>query len=247
MVENNFSFSSVASKAKVTYDVGLRSFMLGTYNYMALGVAFTGLVTLFFATNEALMKTLSFGPISLVILLALFALGFTAPRIIIGSRNIAFAHLAYWLYAGMVSVLISPLIYSFLNIEGGVMDIARAFFITAAMFGGTSLYGYTTRRNLQGMGGFLVMMIFGVIIASLVNIWFKSTGFSLILSYITVILFAVVTAYETQMLKMQYDAFYREGTGAVKRLGILGALMLYGSFINIFINILNIMALSRRS
>lgn len=245
-MSDNFSFSSVASKAKVTYDVGLRRFMLATYNYMALGIGFTGLVTLWLSLNPEIMRGLTTGFVPLVIFGVTLLLGWFAPRVILQSRSIATAHLAYWGYAAMVSVLISPLIYSFLSIEGGVADLARAFFITAGMFAGASLYGYITRRNLQGMGGFLTMVGIGIMLALVVNMFLKSSGFSLLLSFAIVVFSAIVTAVETQMLKQQYDVFYQAGSQMLSRLGILGALMLYGSFINMFINILQIIGLSRR-
>ena len=245
-MSDNFSFSSVASKAKVTYDVGLRRFMLSTYNYMALGIGFTGLVTLWLALNESVMRQLSFGIMSLVIFGATLALGVMAPRLILQSRNILTAHLAFWGYAALVSILITPLIYSFLSIQGGTLDLARAFFITSGMFAGSSLFGYITRRNLQGMAHLMFMLSLGILLALVVNMFLKSSGFSLILSFIIVGVSAVMTAIETQMLKQQYDSFYRAGPQMLSRLGILGALMLYGSFINMFINILNIIGLSRR-
>lgn len=243
---DKFSFSNVGSKANVTYDAGLRRFMLSTYNYMALGVAFTGVITLWLSLHPEVLRVIAQGPAMWVLFGATLLLGFFAPRIILQSRQLAVAHLAYWGYAALLATMISPMIYYFLNTAGGVADIARAFFITAGMFAACSIYGYTTRRNLMGLSLFLFMAVIGIMLASLVNLFLKSTGFSLILSYITVGIFAVITAYETQMLKGQYDEFNRAGGDMVKRLGILGALMLYGSFINIFINILNIMALSRR-
>lgn len=245
-MSDNFSFSSVASKSKVTYDVGLRRFMLSTFNYMALGVAFTGLVTLWLSVNTEIMRSLSLGIMSLVIFGATLLLGVFAPRIILQSRSIVSAHLAYWGYAAMVSILISPLIYSFLSVEGGVADLARAFFITSGMFAGASLYGYVTRKNLQGMGGFLALVSIGILIALVVNMFLKSTVFGLLLSVAIVVISALATAFQTQMLKQQYDSFYAAGPAMVSRLGILGALMLYGSFINMFINILQIIGLSRR-
>ena len=245
-MSDNFSFSSVASKSKVTYDAGLRRFMLSTYNYMALGIAFTGLVTMWLALNADIMRNLSFGIMSLVIFGATVVLGFMAPRVIIQSRSVVAAHAVFWAYAAMVSVLIAPLIYSFLSIEGGTMDLARAFFITSGMFAGASLFGYVTGRNLQGMWGFVGMMSWGILLALVINIFLKSSGFGLLMSFVIVGFSALVTAMETQMLKQQYDSFYRAGPQMVSRLGILGALMLYGSFINMFVNILQIIGFSRR-
>ncbi|MGI9462249.1 MAG: Bax inhibitor-1/YccA family protein [Alphaproteobacteria bacterium] len=246
-MNDNFSFSSVASKAQVTYDAGLRRFMLSTYNYMALGIAFTGLVTLWLAVNTEIMRSIASGIMLWVVFGATLLVGVMAPNIILRSRNIATAHLAYWGYAALVSALISPMIYSFLSIENGVYDLARAFFITSGMFAGASLYGYVTRRNLQGMAGFLAMAGIGLFIALLVSFFLKSTFFSLVVSFGIVIFSAVVTAFKTQLLKQQYDSFYRAGPAMLSRLGILGALILYGAFINMFINILRIMMLTRNN
>ena len=243
MAGNQFNaFSNAKSQSSVSYDAGLRSFMLRTYNYMALGVAFTGIITLFLSTNPALMQAIALGPAKWVIFIALLGLGWFAPKLIYtGSR--AMAHICFWAYAGLWGILIAPMIFSFLQVPGGAADIARAFFITAGMFAGTSIFGYTTKKNLGGLSRFFMMAVIGLLIAMVVNIFVASSGFSLLISVGAVLIFAGLTAYETQMLKVQYDQM--RNSPIVERLSIFGAFTLYGSFVTMFIHILNIMAIMR--
>ncbi len=241
---NYDAFSSAASDSAVRYDAGLRSFFLKTYNLMALGVAFTGLITLFMASEPQIMQTIAIGPAKWVVFIALLGLGWFAPKLIF-TKSVGLAHGAFWLYAGLMGVLISPMIAFFLNVPGGVMDIARAFFITSGMFAGASLYGMVTKKNLAGLGRFFMMAIIGVLIMSVVNMFVASTAFTTIISLVTILLFAGMTAYETQMLKAQYDQFSRGGDEQVGRLAIFGAFTLYGSFMTMFINILQLLAIMR--
>ncbi len=141
--------------------------------------------------------------------------------------------------------MISPFIYMFLQTPGGVMDIARAFFITAGMFAATSLYGYVTKRDLAPIAKFLFMAIVGLIIAGLVNVIFfePSTEFSLIFSGLAVLLFAGMTAYETQMIKNMYEEHL--GQDVISKMAVFGALQLYGSFVVMFIHILSIIGIMR--
>ncbi len=238
------AFATASSISATRYDAGLRSFFIRTYNYMALGVAFTGLITLFMASQPALMQAIAIGPGKWVVFIAMLGLGWFAPKIIF-SRSVAMAHGAFWLYAGLMGVLISPLITFFLRVEGGVADIARAFFITSAMFAGSSLFGYTTKKNLSGMGRFFMMATIGLLVMFVVNMFLGSSTFTVILSVVTILLFAGLTAYETQMLKAQYDQFQRMGDEQVGRLSIFGAYSLYGSFMTMFINILQLLAILR--
>jgi hypothetical protein len=230
----------VGTRAEI--DAGLRSYMLGVYNYMALGVAFTAIVTLFMAANPALMMTVAAGPMKWVLFIAVIGLGFFAPRLIF-SGNTALAHAAYWGYAGLWGLLISPMIAYFLAQDGGSL-VFRALAITAATFGATSLAGYVTKRDLSGFGSFFMMASIGIIIAMLVNVFFfQSTMFSLITSIGVVLLFSAITAYETQQIKEMYV----EGDMAsvAKSKSIFGAFMLYGSFVTLFVHILNILGIMR--
>ncbi|WP_422369404.1 Bax inhibitor-1/YccA family protein [Pelagibius sp.] len=219
-------------------DEGLRKYMLGVYNYMSLGVAFTGVVALFVATQPALLQAIALSPFRWVLFGGILLMGFVAPRIIT-TGSMAMAHGSFWLYAALWGALMSPM---FLLYTGDSM--VRVFFITAAAFAGTSLYGYTTKRNLAPLGAFFMMATIGILVALLVNIFLlQSELFHLGLSIVVVLVFAGLTAYETQMIKNMYE---QSDSGEVTtRKSIFGAFMLYGSFVTMFIWLLSIFGVAR--
>ena len=222
-------------------DEGLRAYMVRVYNYVGLGVAVTALVTMFMANNPELMMTVAGGPMMWVLFAGVLGLGFLAPRLIF-SGNAAMAHAAYWGYAVLWGLLISPMIYAYMAIDPGL--IFRALLITTATFGAVSLVGYTTKRDLTGFAGFFMIAIIGLLIAMLANAFiFGSTMASLVISSLVVLVFAGVTAYETQQIKSMYLA--GDAAGLVEGKAIFGAFMLYGSFITLFIHILNILGIMR--
>jgi hypothetical protein len=215
--------------------------MLKVYNYMALGVAFTAIVTMALAANPTVMSAVALGPMKWVLFAGILGMGFFAPRLIF-SGNTALAHACFWGYAAMWGALISPMIYYFFQTAGGDALIVRALLITAATFGGTSLYGYVTKRNLSGLATFFMMATIGLLLAIIVNaIFFQDVGFSLITSCLVVLVFAGITAYETQVIKQIYVA--SDGSAVTNQKAIFGAFMLYGSFITMFIHILNILGI----
>ena len=219
-------------------DEGLRKYMLGVYNYMALGVAFTGIVALFVATQPALLQAIALSPFRWVLFGGILLMGFVAPRIIM-SGSMAVAHGSFWVYAALWGALMSPM---FLIYTGDSM--VRVFFITAAAFAGTSLYGYTTKRNLAPLGAFFMMATIGILVALLVNIFLlQSELFHLGLSIVVVLVFAGLTAYETQMIKNMYHE--GDGNEVATRKSIFGAFMLYGSFVTMFIWLLSIFGVAR--
>jgi FtsH-binding integral membrane protein len=219
-------------------DEGLRKYMLRVYNYMALGVAFTGVVALLVAMNPEIMMTIALGPARWVMFIGILGLGFMAPRLMFGGSTVM-AQGAFWLYAGLWGALIAPMFYIYTE-----ASIVRVFFITAAAFAGMSLYGYTTKRNLSAMGSFLAMSTFGILIAVLANMFiFQSMGFHLILSVIVVVVFAGLTAYETQAIRNMY--LEQDGSELSERKAIFGAFMLYGSFVTMFIWLLQIFGVAR--
>ncbi|MDZ7626948.1 MAG: Bax inhibitor-1/YccA family protein [Parvularculaceae bacterium] len=222
-------------------DQGLRQYMLGVYNYMALAVAGTGLVSLAIAANPEFVQTLARGGIMRWLpFIGILGIGFIAPRVIFSGSKTA-AHGLFWLYAALWGVAIAPMLY-FFNQAGLAQEIYKAFFITAATFGATSLYGYTAKRDLSGMGTFLFMASIGLLIAIGLNAFvFKSTLMSLVTSGAVVLVFSAVTAYETQMIK----EMYREGSDTNDRASIFGAFALYGSFVTLFVHILNILGIMR--
>ena len=219
-------------------DVGLRKYMLGIYNYMSLGVAFTGAISLLVAMNPAIMQAVALGPFKWVLFIGIIGMGFIAPRIMM-SGSVMAAQACFWVYASLWGVLLAPMFYVYAG-----ADIVRALFITAGAFAGMSLLGYTTKKDLTAIGRFLAMATIGILIALLVNIFLlQSTGFHLILSIVVVLVFAGLTAYETQQIKNMYH----EGDGAdvAMRKSIFGAFMLYGSFVTMFIWILSIIGIMR--
>jgi FtsH-binding integral membrane protein len=219
-------------------DVGLRKYMLGVYNYMALGVAFTGIVALLVASSPAALNMIFGGPLKWVLFGGILLSGFVAPRIMTTGSVVA-CHTMYWVYAGMWGALIAP----YLIVYTGE-SLARVFFITAAAFAGMSLWGYTTKRDLAPMGAFLAMSTIGILIALVVNIFFfQEPGLQLLLSIVVVLVFAGLTAYETQMIRNFYNE--SDATDVQTRKSIFGAFMLYGSFVTMFIWLMTIFGVAR--
>jgi FtsH-binding integral membrane protein len=231
---------SVPSAAR---DAGLRSYMLSVYNYMASGVLLTGIVALLVANSSLMQYVVNpatgqatpifwialFAPLALV-----FALSFGINRISAGT-----AQGLFWLYAALVGVQFSTL---FLVYTG--VSIAQTFFATAAAYLALSLYGYTTKRDLSGMGTFLIMGVVGLFVAMLANLFFQSPAMNLAISAIGVLIFAGLTAYDTQKIKSIYFAVAGNGE-AMAKTAVLGALRLYLDFINMFLFLLRFMG-SRR-
>jgi FtsH-binding integral membrane protein len=211
--------------------------MLGVYNYMALGVALTAVVTLAVASSPAALAAV-YG-MKWLFFIATLGLGWFAPKLIF-SGNKTQAHAAYWGYAALWGLMLAPMVAHYLAIAP--IMVFRAFLITSVTFGATSLFGYVTKRNLVGMGAFFMIASIGIIIAMLVNaLIVGSTLMSLGLSVVTVLLFAGVTAYETQMIK---DMYYEGDLPGVQQgKSIFGAFALYGSFVTLFTHVLNIMGI----
>lgn len=222
----------------VAVDEGLRQYMLGVYNYMALAVAGTGLMSLFVASQQNIVYLVGGTPLRWVVLAAILGIGWFSPKIIFsGSRPMA--HAMFWIYAALWGLLIAPMLYAF-NQAGMAQEIYRAFFITATVFGTMSLIGYTTKRDLSGLAGFFIMATVGLLAAIILNLlFFKSELMSLVTSGLVVLVFSGVTAYETQMIK----SLYQEGSATNERASIFGAFALYGSFVTLFVHILNILGI----
>lgn len=220
-------------------DSGLRSYMLRVYNYMALGVALTGGLVFAMANDITLLQA-AFDA-KWIIFIALIGMGFFSHKIITMRSTVA-AHVFYWAYCALWGVLIAPMVAGFLQQDPAL--VARAFFITTGMFAGISLFGYTTKKNLSAFATFFMMASIGLLIAILVNVFFlQSTMFSLVTSGAVVLLFAGITAWETQMIKNMY--MENLGDSQITKYALFGALMLYGSFVTMFIHILNILAILR--
>jgi len=234
------SNTGVQGRAAAQIDEGLRSYMLRVYNYMGLGIALTAVITLYMATNVQLMATIAMGPMKWVLFAGVLGLGWFAPRLIMGGNTMV-AHAAYWGYAALWGLLISPMIAHFMGINGGQL-IIQALAITSVTFGSASLFGYVTKRDMSGLSGFFMMASIGILVAILLNVFFfQSTMFSLFTSIGVVLLFSGITAYETQLIKNMYSQHDDNGISQGK--AIFGAFMLYGSFITLFIHILNILGI----
>ena len=231
-----FMTGTAASQAYI--DVGLRNYMLRVYNYMALGVAFTGIIALLVASTQSLLEAVALGPLKWVFFIAILGLGWFAPRVMM-TGSMGAAQLCFWTYAGAWGALIAPM---FVLYTGDSM--VRVFFITSAAFAGLSLYGYTTKRNLAPLGAFFAMATIGILIALLVNMFLiQSSGFHMIMSFVVVLIFAGLTAYETQMIKnMYYEA---DSGNVVTRKAIFGAFMLYGTFVTLFVWLMQIFGVAR--
>ena len=230
----------------VDIDAGLRSYMLRVYNYMALGIAFSAIVTLALMSQPALMRTIAMGPMKWVLFAAVLGLGWFSHRIIY-SGNPVMAQGAYWLYCALWGAMIAPMIFAFVSRGAGEV-VGQAFAVTAVTFGAVSLFGYTTKKNLSAFATFFAIASIGLLVAMLVNAFLvKSTGMSLIVSCGVVLLFAAITAWETQEIKQMYveGAHNGEAAGYFTSSAIFGAFLLYGSFVTLFTNILNILGIVR--
>jgi len=213
------------------FDEGLRRHMLRVYNVMAAGLVLTGIVAFAVASTPALAAAIFGTPLKWVAMFAPLAfVMFFSFRI--ERMSAAGAQAAFWAFAAVMGVSLASV---FLVFTGA--SIARTFFIAAAMFGATSLYGYTTRQDLSRFGSFLIMGLIGVLIASLVNIFLGSTMLQMVVSIAGVIVFTGLTAWDTQSIKERYSAHHDHETGG--KLAVFGALSLYLNFVNIFQLLLN--------
>ena len=241
--------SSGGVSSQVDVDAGLRSYMLRVYNYMGLGVAFTAVVVLLLLNNPEVMRAVAVGPMKWVLFAGILGLGFFSHKVIYSGSSVM-AHGAYWLYCAMWGALISPMIFLFFAKGAGGL-VFKALALASITFGATSLFGYVTKRDMTGWGGFLSMATIGLLVISLGSFFFisdpgTSKTFSLVISCVVVLLFAVMTAWETQQIKDMYinAESYGGGENFIARSAIFGAFMLYGSFVTMFTHILNILGLT---
>jgi hypothetical protein len=217
-------------------DAGLRSYMLSVYNYMASGVLLTGIVALLFASSGLAAQVLM-TPLRWLIILA--PLGFVmAMSFGLNRMKTSTLQALFWAFSVTMGLSMSSI---FLVYTG--VSIAQTFFAVAAGFAGLSLYGYTTKRDLSGFGTFLIMGVIGLLVAMLINLFLQSTAMMLAISAIGVLLFAGLTAYDTQRIKSMYA--YVAGSDMMGKVVIMGALSLYLDFINMFMFLLQFMGQRR--
>ena len=252
--------ATTSTQTGVQVDEGLRSYMLTVYNYMCAGLVLTGLVAYYLFTQSTtgdaslaaksaagvpialkrgefltpLGAFLYLSPFKWVLMLAPVGMAlFLGFRIF--SMGVAGAQIMFWLFAAVVGASLSTIFMVF-----KLGSIANVFFITAAAFACLSLFGYTTKKDLSGMGTFLMMGVIGILIAMVVNIFLQSPALTFAISVIGVLVFAALTAYDTQQIKDSYYEYVGDAALASKG-AIMGALQLYTDFINMFQFLLNLM------
>lgn len=224
--------SSFASSTATSYDAGLRTYMVQVFNFMAVATGISGLVAFLVANSPALMSLIFGTPLMYVFMLAPigFVWYFSSK---INSISTAKAKSFLWIFSGLMGVSMASIFVVYTG-----TSIARVFFITASVFGAMSLYGYTTKKDLTALGSFLIMGVFGLIIASIVNLFLHSSALQFGLSLIGVFLFIGLTAYDTQRIKRNYYQF-AGNQEMVAKAAIMGALSLYMDFINLFMMLLH--------
>ena len=240
--------TQMRTQSRAEIDQGLRSYMLGIYNYMALGVAVTAIIVMATFTIPALGAAANV--LAFPAMIGLIGMGFFANRLLMGG-SVARAHVVYWIYVALWGIGIAPIVNRYLGIDPSM--VMTAFLSAAATFGAMSVWGYTSKRDLSGMGAMAAMALMGLLIAGLVNLvvaMFTGVGaatmmISMLISFGFVIFVSLITAWETQAIKEMYVE--AEGQEAVSRKSVFGAFMLYGSFISIFVNILQILGFMNSS
>ena len=226
-------FGAAASATDQAVDAGLRSYMLSVYNYMASGVLLTGIVALL-AFQSGFTASMVTSPLWFVVALAPLAFVLVLS---FGINKLSTAAMQglFWAFAVVMGLSMSTIFIRF-----GMGSIAQTFFATAAAFAGLSLYGYTTKKDLSGFGTFLIMGVIGIVVAMLLNAFiFQSPAMTLAISVVGVLIFAGLTAYDTQKIKSMY--FYVRGTDMMGKTVIMGALNLYLDFVNMFTFLLNLL------
>lgn len=212
-------------------DQGLRRYMLKVYNYMFAGLAVTGFVSYAVSTSEAMLNVLH-GGVGWLLFFVMLGIAFMMPARI-NRMQASTAQLLFMVFSVLMGASLSYIFVLYTQ-----SSIARAFFITATMFGSMSLYGYTTKKDLSAMGSILFMGLIGIVIASVVNIFMASSMMSFVISILAVIIFTGLTAYDTQRIKEIYYA--HDAVEVTEKKAILGAFALYLDFINLFTALLNL-------
>lgn len=227
-------FNINAKTAATSYDVGLRAFMIQVYNYMMAALALTGTVAWFagsseaywqfMAANQLLFWVIAFAPLAIVIFMGVRINHLSTPQ----------AQALFWVYSGLMGLSLASIFAVYTG-----ASVARAFFITSAVFGSMSIYGYTTKRDLSSLGFFLIAGVWGLLLASIVNIFLQSSGLQFAVSLISVVIFTGLVAYDTQKLRQVY---YSVGAGGAMlgKAAVFGALNLYIDFINIMVALLRL-------
>ena len=246
MAQFDSRYSQPTTVGRAGVDEGLRAYMLGVYNYMAMGVALTGIISyLVFSmavTTDpqtgakaltSLGQTLYASPLRWALILApiafVFFFAFRADKM-----SVSAAQTSFWVYCALVGASLSVLLLVFTG-----SSVANVFFITAAAFASLSIWGYTTKKDISGWGSFLFMGLIGVILAIVVNIFLQSPAIAFAISVIGVLVFAGLTAYDTQHIKDEYYLL-AGNSEAVAKASVFGALSLYQNFVGMFVHLLQL-------
>ena len=222
-----------ADARRAEIDVGLRAYMLRVYNYMCVALALSGAVAFVVSTSPALQQAIFGTPLMWVVFLAPLGLVFFLSARI-HKMSATAAQTTFWVFAGLMGMSLASIFIAYTP-----ESVTRVFFITAGAFAGLSLVGYTTKKDLSGMGTFLFMGVIGLVIAMVVNMFLGSSMLQLGISVIGVLIFAGLTAYDTQKIKLMY--YEGDGAEVATKKSIMGALKLYLDFLNMFIFLMHIL------
>lgn len=248
MVDQRQAFNTSTTQTRTKeFDAGLRAYMLSVYNYMASGVLLTGIVALMASQSPAMLQALfqlapykdsfaivGYTGLGWIALLSPFAF-ILAMNFGLNKMSSSTLKMVFFAFAATMGLSLSSVLLMYTG-----DSVVRVFFITSAAFGALSLYGYTTKKSLSGMRTFLMMGLFGIIIASVVNMFMQSSAMHFIISVVGVLVFAGLTAYDTQKIKEMYSQVSHNGELAAKT-AIMGATSLYLDFVNLFLMLLRLM------
>ncbi len=229
----NRKVMSRAQAEAAAVDVGLRAYMLRVYNYMCVALALTGAVAFYVSTSETLLYAIYGSPLKWVVFLAPLGLVFFLSARI-NKMSASAAQTTFWIFAGLMGMSLASIFIVYTP-----ESVTRVFFITSGAFAGLSLVGYTTKRDLSGMRTFLFMGVIGLVIAMVVNMFLASSGLQLLISVAGVLIFAGLTAYDTQQIKLMY--MEADSAEVTTKKSIMGALKLYLDFLNMFIFLMHIL------
>jgi len=229
----NRKVMSRAQAEAAAVDVGLRTYMLRVYNYMCVALALSGAVAFVVSTSPTLQQAIFGTPLMWVVFLAPLGLVFFLSARI-NKMSASAAQTTFWIFAGLMGMSLASIFIAYTP-----ESVTRVFFITAGAFAGLSLVGYTTKRDLSGMRTFLFMGVIGLVIAMVVNMFLASSGLQLLISVAGVLIFAGLTAYDTQKIKLMY--MESDGAEVSTKKSIMGALKLYLDFLNMFIFMMHIL------
>lgn len=221
--------TSTRTMDQAALDEGLRSHMLKVFNYMASGLALSGAVAAFTANTPAVYNAVFGTPLQWVVMLAPLGLLFAMSRTSVSTTKVL-----YWVMVATFGVSISYIFHVYT-----AESVVRVFFITSATFGAASLYGYTTKKDLTGMGTFMMMGLIGIIIASVVNIFLGSSALQFVVSILGVIIFTGLTAFDTQRIKSEY--YHGHDAEVLEKGAIMGAVSMYLNFLNLFMMLLSLL------